>query len=79
MTFEELIERLKKYDLKQAEKTGVMTGEFAVLENYYINYCECFRNDEYFFLYGYIRALHAVGFISDTEREQLQKILLNIR
>lgn len=71
MTFEELIERLKKYDLEQLDKGGEMTGEYAVVEMRYSAYCKSQLLDDYMYLYGLVSGLCAVGIITKSEKEQL--------
>lgn len=71
MTFEELIERLKEYDLEQLDKGGEMTGEYAVVEMRYSAYCKSQLFDDYYYLYVIVRGLFAVGFITKSEKEQL--------
>lgn len=76
MTFEELIERLKKYDLEQLDKCGEMTGEFSVVKMRYSAYCKSQLSDDYMYLYGLVSGLCAVGFVTETEKDQLVDILI---
>lgn len=76
MTFEELIERLKKYDLEQLDKCGEMTGEFSVVKMRYSAYCKSQLLDDYMYLYGLVSGLCAVGFVTETEKDQLVDILI---
>lgn len=70
ITFETLIEQLKKSDYEEYEKTGELKAEYAVIRSHYYDFNESRSLEEYTFLIGVLSGLNAAGFI--TEKEYIQ-------
>ncbi len=69
--FEDLIERLKEIDIEQYDNNGEMIGEFAVVQKAYSEYCKYKCSYDYWYLFGLVNGLRAIGFVTKEEREQL--------
>lgn len=70
MNFEELIKKLKTEYGKN--------GCFAVLESNYCDFKKTNNDDDYYWLNGFIWGLCATNFISWSNKEDLEDILLKI-
>lgn len=71
MSMESLIEKLQKFDLKEYEKTFELKGQYAVVRDYYYNFIQRKRYEDFVFLHGVLTGLHAAGFITEEEYHQV--------
>lgn len=75
MSMESLIEKLQKFDVEEYEKTCELKGQYAVVRDYYCNFIQRKRYEDFVFLHGVFTGLHAAGFITEEEFDQLMNSL----
>lgn len=79
MSMESLIEKLQKFDQEGYKNNEELKGQYAVVSDYYSRFVQLKRYEDFIFLHGVLTGLHAAGFITEEDFDQVDGSLLLIQ